>query len=205
MNNKRLQGCTLISAMLLSVSAMAGETYDWRVSAALGYGSSGDFSAKAIEKALASNDNVAQMSNLENGDLAYALWFGYQVSPYWELEVGYLNFGEREADFSTDGSASEQDVALQMPISGDGLAWAVRPAISFSERWSAYGRVGVLFWQGEQTSGDYSHESKGADLLLGAGVEFAISSQWLLGLGWDRAEFDGDANNMMTLAVSYRL
>ncbi len=147
---------------------------------------------------------------------AVGVEFGYRFNKYLGLQVGYQDFGafdglgspcpdgfdaciERLADESfglcIEGrQCLEVLVPLEAEVSGWSLALA--PSWPFTERWSAFGKVGVLEWESDLSArppfagiGRFDSTSS-TDLLTGVGLRYRFAGNLGALVEYQRLDLD---------------
>jgi len=120
----------------------------------------------------------------DDKDSGFKVLAGYQFSPNFALEGGFIDLGE--SSFSTPGLFSASADATSLFFHAVGIA-------PLGERVSLFGKVGLHFWEGEERGQvfgiPFSVSDDGTDLTFGFGL------QWNLGkfaarLEWERYDLD---------------
>ena len=135
-------------------------------------------------------DGIA--GSCDDTDTAWKLFVGYKFNPYISAEGGYIDFGESDAD----------DVILGIPVSAeaevDGFFLAGIGSWPINERFSVFGKLGVLFWDVEvDASGggvSVSEDETGTDILFGLGGEYSFTNQLAARIEWERFDGVGDSD-----------
>ncbi|MEO8278297.1 MAG: outer membrane beta-barrel protein [Ideonella sp.] len=120
---------------------------------------------------------------------ATKLYGGYQVTPNFAVEGGYVDLGKFDSSAGQlKANGAYLDAVGKLPIAGP---------------WSAIGRVGVINGKTEGLGGN----GRDVNAKLGAGVEYAIDSNLAVRGEWERYRLDtssGKANtDTYTVGVKY--
>lgn len=135
---------------------------------------------------------------------------GFQITPYWGVEAGYVDLGT--ATLSYPGTPSLGTYFIK----ADGAFVAGTGTWPISQQWSLYARAGVI-----SSQVDYNHEcnnggcalfssaqTTGSSATYGLGAKWNFLADWSLRLGWDRYRNLGNASydaNLLSLGVEFRL
>ncbi len=180
------------TALLLSVSsAFAGtEVGEWYVGGSLGVTDNN------------TNDNdifynpdlcltAAYTCSADSSDTAASIFAGYQITNHFAVELAYTDLGDTanynyQQPFST-GTLKQDTQALSLTGIG-------KHRLGHSKV-SAFGKLGISNWHSEikydrtpdsAIFTDRSVKSSGTDPLLGVGLEFDVSHNAAIRVGWDR-------------------
>lgn len=141
-------------------------------------------------------------------DTAYKLFGGYQFNRNFALEAGYFDLGR--FGFTAD-TANESTLAAQVRARGVNLDLV--GTMPLSDRWSVLARVGAAYTRvRDDFSGSavpsqvdpVSHRSS-TNLKYGAGLQYAVSSSFLVRAEAERYRIDGPVSghaNVDTASVS---
>lgn len=192
-------------------SAQAAGDAGWYGGASLGR-SVEQLGGGAIDGALA-NQGLAASSSLDHHGTAYNLFAGYQFSPHFAVEGGYVHLGK--FDFSSAVAAPAAD-SVSGRYAANGIDAAAVGILPFADKWSAFGKAGLLYAKTSLEAGstgavavsDEHHWSTGP--LLGAGIGYDLTRSVALRAEWDRYFRVGDAAtgrgdiDQYTVGVAYR-
>jgi OOP family OmpA-OmpF porin len=145
----------------------------------------------------------------DGDDESAAVEVGYALNPYIALEAGYHELGR----FGGSGSPCALDavacVAIVVPVEADisGLSVAAVPRYPLTDRFSVYGKVGVIDW-----TTDISHGSEifgrgridslsGQDLLAAVGAQVDFRRGFGVAIEYEELDFDVGSTS---LGLSYR-
>lgn len=107
---------------------------------------------------------------------------GYHFSPFFALELGYIDFGEfgdRIAEAEADGWTAA--ALLRFPL---------------TDTTSLHGKVGMLFWDADVRAADEVSEAvDDSDLFYGVGLDFRVGPMLSLIVEYVRYEIDIDGSN----------
>lgn len=191
-------------AVLVSTAVEAGESR-WYVQGTVGQaGLDGSFGPR-FQKVF------------DDEEVSATLGVGYSLNPYLAVEAGYHDLGshagfgspcpvgvdvciERLVDLGlcVAGSADCVDTLVLIPVEADLTGWSLSavPSWRFSDRFSVYGRVGIIDWESDVSSNFPSIPNATIDtfsdqeLLTGIGFRYGFPSG--LGLLLEYEQFDLD-------------
>ncbi len=131
-----------------------------------------------------------EASQFDDTDVGFRVFGGYQMTPHWGFELGYVNFGEM-----SDGVDVEID---GFEFSGTGT-WEIAP------KWDVFGRLGVLYWDDDTLpAGSPLDNDNGEAFAAAVGARWQFSKQLSA-----RAEFAGydieDTDNVYLLSVGIEM
>ena len=211
MNRKAITAVAIGLGTACFSSAQAAGNPGWYGGVSLGR-SVEQLGSGAIDGALA-NQGLATASSLDHHSTSYNLFAGYEITPYFALEGGYVHLGK--FDFSSAVSAPAADM-LSGRFEAKGVDAAAVGILPFANNWSAFGKAGLLYAKTSLEGGstgavalsDEHHWSTGP--LLGAGVGYDLTRNVALRAEYDRYFKVGDATvgkgdiDAMTARVVYR-
>lgn len=109
---------------------------------------------------------------------AYRLFGGYMFTPNWGVEAGYLDAGE----FESDGAVS---------VEGDGMYLVGVGAYPATDRIRIFGKLGVFHYEYDVLNNGNSIENDdGTEMLIGVGVDFALTPTIALGAEYNQVDVD---------------
>ena len=133
---------------------------------------------------------------IDDDDAAASVEVGYTAHRYLAFQAGYHDLGEHAGGGSPCPQSAEICVLEVAPVRAEltGLSLAAVPKWSFNDRWSAFGKVGVMDWRtdmaldraGSQNRRIESYDDR--DVLTGVGVQFELPRGF--GLVLERQSFD---------------
>ncbi len=143
------------------------------------------------------SQSTGGLESSEAGE-TFRVFGGVGLGRHLAFEVAYNDFGERSAvpvaDFGYD-------------LDLDGVSGSVLGIVPIG-RVSLFGKAGVLRWTEEGTlitiAGPRESSEEASDLLLGAGVMFAVAERFGLRAEWERYDFDTGAEDAVLGGVEVR-
>lgn len=184
---------TRVAFAVVSVGLMGaahGQPSGWYGGFSVGR-SQTDMDKAGTDAALASAGIGGISSSVKDNDTGYKIRLGYQFSPNWAVEGGYVDFGKFKynASFTTPvaGTASGD-------IEASGWNLDARGSLPMGERFSAFGKVGLMYSTAEAnvsiSAGGVgaSDRAKARKTVpgLGLGVEYAATKAFALRAEWER-------------------
>lgn len=148
---------------------------------------------------------LSSTSTFEDSDTSWSIFFGYQFSPNFAFEAGYLNLGSHQyryegtADLtgfvSGGGSADPTTVGYTRDVKGYPVS--VLGILPLGPVFDVHVRGGILFASAKQkitsTAGPaslaFEDSSTSQDLFFGAGAAMHLGDSWTLSVDW--AKYDG--------------
>jgi len=211
MNSKTIIAAAVGLGAACASSAQAASGAGWYGGASLGRGVE-QLGGGAIDGALA-NQGLAASSSLEHHATSYNLFAGYQFTPHFAVEGGYVHLGK--FNFSSAVSAPAAD-SVSGRYEANGIDAAAVGILPFADKWSAFGKAGLLYAKTSLEAGstgavavsDAHHWSTSP--LLGAGVGYSLTRNVELRAEWDRYFSVGDSStgkgdiDQYTIGVAYR-
>jgi len=155
----------------------------------------------------------ASVSSVENDRPAGSLGLGVNLSESVAFEVGYLDLGEVDVEFVGNTGGQDQAFAQSLsdvhPVSGKGVTTSLRYNWQFADRFYAYGRAGVFFWDSDYEvsylagSEIGSYSQSGTDMFFGMGIGHNFNEQWKASAEVQRYEFDNDETYHLLAQLNY--
>lgn len=130
------------------------------------------------------------LDTVEESDLAWKLYTGYQFSNWLAVETGWVDFGAARASALHAGGDR-----VSMKISTAGFEFSALATASIGDSLQAFARGGVLAWKGVQkieaggslAVEDFSGPDKsGVAAALGLGVHWDMGARNSLRLEWQK-------------------
>jgi OOP family OmpA-OmpF porin len=211
MNRKAIIATALGLGAACATSAQAAGNAGWYGGASLGR-STEQLGGGAIDGALG-NQGLAGASSLDHHGTSYNLFAGYQMTPYFAVEGGYVNLGR--FDFSSAVSAPTADT-VSGRYEAKGVDAAAVGILPFADKWSAFGKAGLLYAKTSLEAGSTGAVAVseahhwGTSPLLGAGIGYDLTRNVSLRAEWDRYFSVGDSStgkgdiDQYTVGVAYR-
>lgn len=203
LNASPRSGLALAAGMLLSALALPAQAGDgWYLGGALGWAMT-DVDAADIENRLA-NEGLPGTATVDDEDrLGWKVLGGYGWR-YLALEAGYVDLGEIATGLAGTGPVTIEQLRGIPASSGSGAEAAVLLRYPFTERLTAYLRAGALRWETEYGLAGDNRSFSGTDATLGAGVQWALATHWLVRAGWDRYTVEEDDTDLLSVGLLYR-
>lgn len=162
-NRVRRMGVLLVLPLISLEALASGDSY-------VGAKASWVYSHDACE---------GQATSCGNDSTGGGLFVGYQVNDWLALGVGYDNLGTITANYP---ALEQPDVTAHYRGEMQGFELAAKPSWQINENVSLYSKLGALAWSMDVTGDEagFKHSASDEDwsLLLGAGLEYAFSSNW---------------------------
>jgi OOP family OmpA-OmpF porin len=192
-------------------SAQAAGDAGWYGGASLGR-SVEQLGGGAIDATLA-RQGLAASSSLDHHGTSYNLFAGYEFTPHFAVEGGYVHLGK--FNFSS-AVAAPAAATVSGRYEANGVDAAAVGILPFADKWSVFGKAGLLYAKTSLEAGSSGaaavssahHWSTGP--LLGAGVGYDLTRNVALRAEWDRYFRVGDAStgrgdiDQYTVGVAYR-
>ncbi|MBL3528401.1 MAG: outer membrane beta-barrel protein [gamma proteobacterium endosymbiont of Lamellibrachia anaximandri] len=155
------------------------------------------------------------ISTLDNTDIGWKLFGGYQWNPNLAVEAALVDLGQVTSrisgNFGDDLDVFVADVARVHPYSARGISASIIGELPVAQRFRLFGKVGLFFWDADidarfEVGGQpISFDSKqGVDPVFGAGMKFHINKKTAVRVEWERYEIDRDSVQLFSAGVEYR-
>ena len=153
-------------------------------------------------------------TTVSDTDSAYRFTFGYQFTPYWGFEAGYVGLGQGNSSYREPPSMGFTATGTRS-AKVYGFYAAGTGTLPISDRWSLYARAGTFASTVESdfqcNNGDCSlgggpQQQSGAGATYGVGAKWNFSPDWSLRLGWDHYSNLGDDSftaNLLSLGIEW--
>ncbi|WEM43738.1 Ig-like domain-containing protein [Photobacterium sp. DA100] len=154
----------------------------------------------------------AEIINIEDDDLYWAVGAGYSITPDWDVTIRYIDQGKGAATLAgglglTD--AEHQSVSRITPVLVQGFGIDTRYAFWRQHQVSLAGVVGAMFWQADIESlyqgKVITHDDDGVDPYLGLELSYAFTPQWLVSLAVNRYFIDANDVDSFSVKLKYQL
>jgi OOP family OmpA-OmpF porin len=124
---------------------------------------------------------------------------GWQVNRYFALEAGYHDFGDFEQNFTVNGTQGKAK------LSADGFTLGAIGSYPVADRIDIFGRAGMFFWDGDAEINNVSQATpEDTNPFFGAGLNYAISSQFLVSADWTRYELESANSDVYSIGFQFR-
>ncbi|KHT65442.1 hypothetical protein RJ45_01320, partial [Photobacterium gaetbulicola] len=188
----------LLSMLPFSLQAQA----DWYVEADIGM-------SKARDDL---GSTQAEIINIEDDDLYWAVGVGYSITPDWDITIRYIDQGKGAATLAgglglTD--AEHQSISRITPLMAQGIGIDTRYAFWRYHQMSLAGVVGAMYWQADIESlyqgKKITHDDDGVDPYLGLELNYAFAPKWQLGLSANRYFLEANDVDSFSVKLKYQL
>lgn len=180
---------------------------------------SADTSTSSLVASLPGIDTLNSAS-IDDGGLAYRLFFGKRIMEHFSAEVGFADVGD--IDVNVDAEVLDDDVPAYMqqlannaPVAPAGLVFDAVGDWTFAdlgvegdwgEEVSLYGRLGLFLWETEvkyRVEGTtYKSTDDGVDLHFGLGASYRINEQFDVRFEWESYQSD-TKSSMIGFGAAY--
>jgi DNA-binding protein len=194
-----------VAAVALLAFSPWSQGQDWYLQGSVGHSTADQKQNRLVEE-LPSGTITA----FDDSDSLYGITLGYQLHPYFAVEMGYQDLGEASAQLSGDSLTPEQYhelVKAVSPVLVDGWTAAARFTLWQSDVWNVEVPLGLFRWDSEIESsrGNSTLYSKtnGTDWFLGVQLNYSLSDNLKFGLGYQQLELDANDVSSWLLSVRY--
>lgn len=154
-------------------------------------------------------------SNASDTATGYRFTAGYQFTPYWGVEAGYVDLGHGTVTYRTKPSTDPAVTTMvSYRVGANGFFAAGTGTWPIDQQWSLYARAGVisskLDFQSHSNGISTSQGANATDTALkatyGVGAKWNFQPRWSLRLGWDHYRNLGNASydvNLLSLGVEW--
>ncbi|MEJ2396224.1 MAG: outer membrane beta-barrel protein [Candidatus Thiodiazotropha sp.] len=209
----------IIAVSLLALTPVEGEEMKhWTLGTNLGvaWGDSGNNELSGQLSALGLD---ARANSSDDNRFAWQLRLGYDFTPRWGVELGYVDLGEVETTFT--GTASDIDTFLSSsrhihPNTADGflISGVYRHPIAGIAQLEGVARAGGFIWSSEYdlkgVNSSRTVNENGTDLSFGLGLSLELDQVESLPSGmaaqfdWQRFDLADEWVDLFSLGLSYR-
>ena len=193
---------TLIAIGLLSAVSVSYASQGFYIGANIGQAS--------YDTTLSDFDSLQDGSlfaaSLDDSDTSISLTFGYQLNPNLALEGGFIDLGELVVSATSNGGGTLYAAGpVTAKISADGLFFDVKGLLPLNEKFSLYGKLGLLKWSEDavlsDVTGSLSGDDDGTDIFFGVGASFNITNSIALNADFSRYQIDEDSTDVDVLSL----
>jgi OOP family OmpA-OmpF porin len=136
---------------------------------------------------------------VDDDTTSFRIVAGWQVNRYFALEAGYHDFGDFEQNFTIDGAQGKAK------LSDDGFTLCAIGSYPVADRIDIFGRAGMFFWDGDAEINNVSQATpEDTNPFFGAGLNYAISSQFLVSADWTRYELESANSDVYSIGFQFR-
>lgn len=153
------------------------------------------------------DDGSIISANLDEKDTSFSFTLGYQLTPNFSVEGGYIDLGELHLNAVSDGSNFYSPGAVNFTVETDGLFFDVKGQLPINEQFSLYGKLGLLQWDGNASISDSTGgvSADGSDTFFGFGASFNINDSLLFNVDYTLYNLDGDDIDVIAVGVQFKL
>jgi len=147
----------------------------------------------AAEAAVFSIVGFASTTTVDDDDLGWKIYGGYNFNKYFSVELGYTDLGEAELNTTITAPAL---VAGTLAATADltGFQFAGIASYPVSEEFDVFGKIGAYVWESDATAvaviagltEAVKAEQDGTDILFGLGAEYNFTNNITLRAEWER-------------------
>ncbi|MCF7979412.1 MAG: outer membrane beta-barrel protein [Chromatiaceae bacterium] len=152
-------------------------------------------------------------SSEDDDDTGWKVLGGYQVNRYFGIEASWVVLGDYSINANL-GGANPGQVKSELDLGG-AFNLGVTAGYPFTDRLSAFAKLGAVFWDADAKStanlasgsAAAKDDANGSDLSFGLGVAYYLTDHIAVRGDWDRYQIGGDADtdvNLWSLAVQYK-
>ncbi|MCZ6802672.1 MAG: outer membrane beta-barrel protein [Proteobacteria bacterium] len=175
--------------MIISLNVSAEEK-GFFIGGSIGYSSIDTLSESDVNATLAAG-GITATSSVDDSDLGWKIFGGYNLNQYFGVEVGYVDLGETELDITATAPAA---ITASGGDEIDGFMFAGVARYPISEKFDVFGKVGGFVWDvegaGTVTSGAttvaVSADEDGTDIMFGVGAEYEVMNNIGIRAEWER-------------------
>lgn len=210
----KIQNMTL--ATLLCCAAGSATAADWYVTAAVGQSKADDKAAIEVNEELVDLGVTGLSSTFDDSDTAYQLQLGYQLTPNWAVEGGYVDLGKFQYSAAFTGPVAGNAVA---EVKAAGLNIAAVGSYPVNDQFAVFGKIGAINAKvegratatGSGVSATEAISATKAKGYWGVGAAYDFNTQLGLQLEWERFNNLGDEAktgesdvDLLSLGVKFR-
>lgn len=169
----------LIGISMLSTYSVSHASEDFYIGLNVGQAS---YDVTLDEVSLALDDGSFTSASLDDDDKSIRFALGYKLNPNFSFEGGVTTFGELTYDAISDGSGFVYPPGhINFKVTADGLFLDIKGQVPLNERFSIYGKFGLLDWTSTVTTsistvdGSSIEENSGNDSFFGIGGSVVLN------------------------------
>ncbi|OUR70507.1 hypothetical protein A9Q76_07375 [Arcobacter sp. 31_11_sub10_T18] len=174
---------------LMVVTASAAENKDWYVGASLG-----------LAKADSGVTNLTGDLKLDESDMGYKIYSGYDINKYISAEIFYADFGKGKLS-GTNGTYKYQGLTstFSSEVEADSSTFGASAVfhLPLHKNVIPYAKVGIHSW--ETTLGTI--ENTGTDVMYGLGIDFPLNDSFSLRTEFESYKFDSESYDLITAGL----
>ena len=151
-------------------------------------------------------DGSITSASLDDSDTSFSLTLGYKINPNFAIEGGYIDLGELTVNAVSDGTGFLYAPGpVTVKIEADGLFFDAKGILPLNEKFSLYGKFGLLMWDEKGTlsdvTGSISADDDGTDIFFGVGASFNLTEKIALNGDFSRYQVDEDSVDVDVLSI----
>lgn len=151
-------------------------------------------------------DGSITSASLDDSDTSLSLILGYKINPNFAIEGGYIDLGELTVNATSNGAGFLYAAGpVTAKVEANGLFFDAKGILPLNEKFSLYGKLGLLMWDEEGTlsdsTGSISVDDDGTDMFFGLGASFNVSEKISLNADFSRYQVDEDSTDVDVLSV----
>lgn len=151
-------------------------------------------------------DGSLSSGSLDDSDTSLSLTLGYQINPNFSIEGGYIDLGELVVSATSNGGGSLYAAGpVTAKVEANGLFFDAKGILPLNEKFSLYGKLGLLKWNEDavlsDVTGSLSGDDDGTDIFFGIGAAFNISNTIALNADYSRYQIDEDSTDVDVLSL----
>ena len=204
--NQNFKLLCAICVLLITFNVNAEEK-GFYVGGSVGYTSLDTLSESSINSTLATS-GITATSSVDDNDLGWKIFGGYNINKYFGLELAYVDLGEADANITVTAPTA---ATVNATAEGDGFTIAGIARYPVSEQFDVFGKVGAFVWDTEvtasvasgATTAAISAGDNGTDVMFGFGAEYEIANNFGIRAEWERYKLNGDDADLFSLGLEY--
>ena len=154
------------------------------------------------------DDGSITTADLDDSDTSLNISLGYQLTPNFAIEGGYVDLGELAINGTSDGSGFLYAPGpVNFAIAIDGLFLDFKGTLPLNEQFGLYGKIGMLKYDVEVTladsTGGISISDDDTDSFFGGGISFRIGEKSAFNLDYTRYTFEDEDVNVISAGLQF--
>ena len=144
------------------------------------------------------DENIDGIS-IDADSSTYRFFGGYNFTPHFGVEVGYLDLGTFRDNIDVAGTP------VPVSVSADGFTLSGVGTLPIGERFSVLGRLGAYFHDGKTTAGGITENIPSeTNIFVGIGLAFGLNEKVDVSLGVDYLNTDEADPTIAMLGLTIR-
>ena len=150
----------------------------------------------------------ATVETVDDNEHGKGFGLGYQLTPEWSLELGYLDLAQVDVRFTSAQAVANLEAAH--PESGDGVTFSAVYRHQVDDKAHVRARAGLFDWSADYDTfigpgGQLGEDSdSGTDLYWGLGFGVSLSSDFTLTTELQRFEFSNEERDYVLLGLEWQ-